>query len=58
MNRAVTRRLEVLETPLQRAYRLARRGVSPEHWPDAELEAYCAAECADLKHLSDEELAG
>ena len=48
--------LEAAQQPLQRAYALIRRGVPPKQWPNAELESFCAVECADMRGLSDAEL--
>jgi len=42
-------------TPLERADKLAERGVSPAEWPDAELDAYCA-QFPEYGLLSDAEL--
>jgi hypothetical protein len=41
---------------LERAEALLRQGLPAERWPDAELEAFVRAHCADLMHLSDAEL--
>jgi hypothetical protein len=53
------RRLDAIEaacTPLQRAYVLVERGIPPEAWPDAELNAYCETLPPEIRALSDEEL--
>jgi hypothetical protein len=67
MAKGFSDRLEALEaarrarlTPLERALDLVDRSVPVDQWPDVELEAYCAAECAHLATLTDaqvEELA-
>jgi hypothetical protein len=47
-------------SPYERALELVERGTPVDDWPDAELEAYCAAECGHLACLTDaqvEELA-
>ena len=49
-------RLEARRNPLERTRSLALRKIHPRFWSDIELESFCAAECPDLKHLSDAEL--
>jgi len=46
---------EAALSALQRAYLLLKRGVPPEAWPMAELEAYCDQH-PELERLTDAEL--
>lgn len=51
------KQVESRQSPLERAYGLVARGVPPSDWPDAELQAFCDAECKDLQSIADEALA-
>lgn len=58
MQRSVRSRLDALEAgldALSRAYLLLQRGIPPEQWPDAGLNAFCD-ERPEMGRLSDAQL--
>jgi hypothetical protein len=45
-----------LLSPIERAYERIERRMPAATWPDADLDAYVAAECSQLKDVSDDDL--